>query len=81
MGESSASLGVKLPCLCWEGALLVRHLGVAQGTGLLDIRERFGDVLAWAAQGVGVGGSPSLEVFQNHRDVMWSVGTVGWGWT
>lgn len=55
MGESSASLGVKLPCLCWEGALLVRHLGVAQGTGLLDIRERFGDVLAWAAQGVGVG--------------------------
>lgn len=53
MGESSAGLEVTLLCLCWEGALLNRHLGVA----LLNIRKHFGDVLAWAAQGVGVGGS------------------------
>lgn len=46
-------------------------------TGLLNIRKHFGDVLAWAAQGVGGGGVPSLQ--------LWGCGTEGlwaqWGWT
>ena len=46
--------------------------------------QESGEVLAQAAQGVGE--SPSLEVFQNRRDVALRVmangfGGMGWGWT
>ena len=60
-------------------------LTLCQGRFRLQIRKRFSERAVMQQHREGRGGSPFLEVFENHGDValkdvvMDTVG-VGWGW-